>query len=171
MTISQRLPTPGHLPEDLNGTRIAHPTKYVAAQLKECGKLKECTTGIKECKHLLGVSLTQLEHCHNIMVEDDSTVKEVFYSQESAKVVMARFIVVEIHQGASNHHGASFAQNYILQKGLKLFGEAGSKAAGNKELDQLHSRNCFSPRDISTSAGNSGYIPAPPGTRGNDYRN
>jgi hypothetical protein len=53
-----------------------------------------------------------------------------------------------IRQGASNH-GANFAQNYILQKGLKLFGEAGSKAAG-KELDQLHSRNCFSPRDIST---------------------
>jgi hypothetical protein len=81
------------------------PSKYVAAQLKECGKpkecgkLKECTTGIKECKQ--GVSLTQLEHCHNIMVEDDSTFKEVFYSQESAKV-MARYIV-EIHQGASNH--------------------------------------------------------------------
>jgi hypothetical protein len=51
------------------------------------------------------------------VVEDDSTVKEIFYSQESAKV-MARFIV-EIHQGTSNH-GASFAQNYILQKGLKL---------------------------------------------------
>jgi hypothetical protein len=128
------------------------PSKYVAAQLKECdkpkecGKLKECTTGIKECKQ--GVSLAQLEHCHNIMVEDDSTVKEVFYSQGTRNAkVMARFIV-EIHQGASNH-GASFAQNYILQKGLKLFGEAGSKAAG-KELDQLHSRNCFSPRDIST---------------------
>ena len=38
--------------------------------------------------------------------------------------------------------GASFAQQYMLNKGLKVFGERGRAAAG-KELDQLHRRNCF----------------------------
>jgi hypothetical protein len=45
---------------------------------------------------------------------------------------MAGFII-EINEGATNH-GASFAQNYILQKGLQKFGQAGSDAA-SKELD------------------------------------
>jgi hypothetical protein len=79
-------------------------------------------------------------------VEDESTIKETVYSIDNAKV-LARYII-EIHNGATNH-GANFAQMYILQRGLKIFGEPGSVAAG-KELDQLHSRNCFSPRDIST---------------------
>ena len=43
--------------------------------------------------------------------------------------------------------GASFAQQHILQKGLKVFGKRG-KAASVKELDQLHQRNCFTPISI-----------------------
>jgi hypothetical protein len=45
--------------------------------------------------------------------------------------------------------GVSFAQQYLLKKGLQKFGESGYKAA-NKEVDQLHKRNCFSPMDLST---------------------
>ena len=44
--------------------------------------------------------------------------------------------------------GASFAQQCILQKGLKVFGDRGS-AASSKEMDQLHKRNCFTPISIS----------------------
>ena len=43
----------------------------------------------------------------------------------------------------------SFAQQYILQKGLKIFGEQGEKAA-NKEVKQMHDRVCWEPIDIST---------------------
>jgi hypothetical protein len=43
-----------------------------------------------------------------------------------------------------NKHGASFAQKYILQKGLKVFGKKGHKAS-MKEIDQLHRRRCFAP--------------------------
>jgi hypothetical protein len=43
-----------------------------------------------------------------------------------------------------NQHGASFAQQYILQKGLKLFGKEGHKAS-KKEINQLHKRKCFAP--------------------------
>ena len=87
-----------------------------------------------------------MEQCHNILWNithrdnanhAETPVKNIEYSAETAKV-MARYIV-EIHEGATNH-GASFAQNYIMQKGLKKFVQAGADA-DSKELDQLHSRN------------------------------
>jgi hypothetical protein len=46
-----------------------------------------------------------------------------------------------------NQHGASFAQQYILQKGLKVFGEKGHDAS-KKEIDQLHKRTCFAPLKV-----------------------
>ena len=51
--------------------------------------------------------------------------------------------------GKVTAHGASYAQQYILQKGLKKFKERGSDAA-IKELDQLHKRNCFTPVEIAS---------------------
>jgi hypothetical protein len=122
------------------------PDKYTHAQLQECqGK-----QGSKECRQAVqfsGLPPEKLEQCHNIMANSDSPdVKEIQYDPELAKV-MARFII-EINEGATNH-GASFAQNYILQKGLKKLGQAGSDAA-SKELDQLYTCHCFSPRDVST---------------------
>jgi hypothetical protein len=47
-----------------------------------------------------------------------------------------------------NKHGASFAQQYILQKGLKVFGNKGHNALKNKEIDQLHKRTCFAPLKV-----------------------
>jgi hypothetical protein len=44
-------------------------------------------------------------------------------------------------------HRASFAQQYILQKGLKVFGRNGHKAS-MKEIDQLHKRTCFAPLKV-----------------------
>ena len=41
-------------------------------------------------------------------------------------------------------HGASFAQQYVLHKGLKKFGNKGTKAI-SEEMNQLHQRNCFTP--------------------------
>ena len=35
-------------------------------------------------------------------------------------------------------------QQYLINKGIKVFGEAGA-AAATKELDQLHKQNCFEP--------------------------
>ena len=43
---------------------------------------------------------------------------------------------------------ASFAQQFIFQKGRKKFGKRGNQAAFN-EFDQLHHRNCFTPIDLS----------------------
>ena len=121
---------------------------------KECSS-KECSS--KECKPAVikpkvrfdGVPWEKIEQCHNLVGNDDRVlkhIKETFYSATTAKV-MARCII-EIREGAIND-GASFAQNHILQKGVKLFGQAGTDAAA-KELDQLHSRYCFKPCDVST---------------------
>ena len=38
--------------------------------------------------------------------------------------------------------GVSFVQQFLLHKGLKVFGEHGHEAA-TKEMDQLHRQNCF----------------------------
>jgi hypothetical protein len=43
-----------------------------------------------------------------------------------------------------NKHGASFAQQCMLQKGLKVFGNKGHEAL-IKEMDQLHKKTCFAP--------------------------
>ena len=40
-------------------------------------------------------------------------------------------------------------RQYIVEKGLKKFGERGKQAA-EKELDQLHRRGCFRPVDVSS---------------------
>jgi hypothetical protein len=102
------------------------PNKYTHAQLQECQGKEQ---GSKECRRAVqfsGLPPEKLEQCHNIMANSDSPdVKEIQYNPELAKA-MAQFII-EINEGATKH-GASFAQNYILQKGLKKFGQAGSDA-------------------------------------------
>ena len=62
--------------------------------------------------------------------------------------VIANFIIHLNNMDSSKQecHG----QQYILQKGLKVFGyERGSSASG-KELDQLHNRSCFAPLSVSS---------------------
>jgi hypothetical protein len=44
--------------------------------------------------------------------------------------------------------GAFFAQQYLLNKGLKIFGQKG-RDAPKKEMDQLHRRSCFTPKSIT----------------------
>jgi hypothetical protein len=44
--------------------------------------------------------------------------------------------------------GASFAQQYLLNKGIKVFGER-AHGGSSKEVNQLHRRNCFSPISIT----------------------
>jgi hypothetical protein len=43
--------------------------------------------------------------------------------------------------------GASFAQQYLLNKGLKVFGQKGHDAS-MKEMDEVHRRSCFTPVSI-----------------------
>ena len=43
--------------------------------------------------------------------------------------------------------GVSFAQQFLLHEGLKVFRQHGHEAA-TKEMDQLHQRNCFTPISV-----------------------
>jgi hypothetical protein len=54
-----------------------------------------------------------------------------------------------INSKATIHHGANFAQQCIVQLGLKKFGQCGADTA-TKEMDQLHQRNSFMPIDVAT---------------------
>jgi hypothetical protein len=71
--------------------------------------------------------LRQLEYCHNLVaqVKPDEEMNIEYESDEA--MLIARFIQdITINV---NEHGASFAQQYMLQKGLKVFGNKGHKAS------------------------------------------
>jgi hypothetical protein len=46
-------------------------------------------------------------------------------------------------------NGASFAQQYIVQRELKKLGQRGADSV-TKEMDELHWRNCFMPIDVAS---------------------
>jgi hypothetical protein len=86
--------------------------------------------------------LKQLEYCHNLVLQVKPTEEQTIEYGSSQGMLIARFIQ-DITRNV-NEHGASFAQQYIVQKGLKVFGNKGHKAS-KKEIDQLHRRMCFAP--------------------------
>ena len=73
-----------------------------------------------------------------------SQVIDEEYNLDKA-LVIAR-VILDNHNRVKEQ-GVNFAQNYIYQKGVKLYGKKG-KDASFKKLDQLHRRNCFTPIDI-----------------------
>jgi hypothetical protein len=88
----------------------------------------------------------RLEQCHNLVAQSHPNPEmDTEYSPSMAMIIAQN--MAEINAKAKAE-GASFGQQYIYQKGVKIFKERG-KAAGSKELDQLHQRNCFTPIDIS----------------------
>ena len=93
--------------------------------------------------------LKDLEHCHNLMTKEVIThgkgTNTIEYTADIAGVA-ARYIH-DMNEMAMMQ-GVSLGQQYILQKGLKVFGERG-KEAGRKEIGQLHDRQCFNPILVS----------------------
>ena len=61
-------------------------------------------------------------------------------------LLVAKAMIDYYHKGTTNKW--SFGQQYILQKGLKMFIDKGHDAA-MKELDQLHQRMCLIPVDVN----------------------
>jgi hypothetical protein len=90
----------------------------------------------------------ELEVRHNLFIQSKSKkVKEDFYTEGQALLIA--HLMVEMDYKAANVGGAAhFAQQYILQKGLKKFGQKGSDAA-TKELKQLHNCVCFEPISVA----------------------
>ncbi len=91
-------------------------------------------------------TMSQLEYCHNLITQvHPNPHKDVEYATDHAMLI-AR--VIDDLNTKVTIQGASYAQQYILQKGLKKFGEHGEHAT-SKELDQLHRCNCFTPISIN----------------------
>ena len=89
----------------------------------------------------------RLEQCHNLIAGVHPNPDEDRWYTPQMAMVIAR-IMTDMNSKATIQ-GASFAQQYIVQRGLKKFGERG-EAAATKEMDQLHQRNCFTPIDVAT---------------------
>jgi len=88
-------------------------------------------------------TLAEIEFLHNMVPLPIH--HSINYSTELAPVFAQ--LIFDINYGIC-HHGASFAQQFIFQKGQKKFGKRGNQAAIN-EFNQLHHRNCFTPIDLS----------------------
>jgi hypothetical protein len=89
--------------------------------------------------------LRQLEYCHNL-VSQVKPEKEKTIKYGSCQAMLIPRFIQDITMNV-NQHGASFAQQYILPKGLKVFGQKGHDAL-KKEIDQLHKRTCFAPLKV-----------------------
>ena len=91
----------------------------------------------------------KLEACHNLLVSDNVGCATREYDYTRAMLI-AR-LMTDVNSRVTTT-GKPFmrvyGQQYVLQKGLKLFGERG-QAGAEKELEQLHKRECFTPIDIS----------------------
>ena len=80
----------------------------------------------------------KIEQAHNLFHTDEQ-VNE--YDSQDAMLI-ARLIGDLIRAGTDKKQ--QFSQQYILEKGLKKFGDSGRKATV-KEMRQLHDRHCFHP--------------------------
>jgi hypothetical protein len=88
----------------------------------------------------------ELEYHHNLITQaepDEGQSKE--YSPSDV-MLMAR-LIYDLNTRVVRE-GAPSAQQYLLNKGLKIFGQKG-RDASKKEMDQLHQRSCFTPKSIA----------------------
>ena len=98
--------------------------------------------------HFMGKDekLQMLEMLHNITTDDIDPEDTIEYDPQLGMVI-AQYIADTNDKMCAQEK--CFAQQYIYQKGLKVFGKEQGEAAGTKELDQLHHRECFTPVDLS----------------------
>ena len=126
--------------EPRRSTRDRHPPERLGFDRPALNQVKFKTHDVMQ----------DLEMCHNIMVvnnpkEKDIGSRSVEYDRMIAGVA-ARYIHTKNEKALMGGH--QFGQQYIVQKGLKKFGEKG-KDATLKELAQLHDRVCFEPILVS----------------------
>jgi hypothetical protein len=88
----------------------------------------------------------QLGYCHNLITQDEPDEDQSKEYSPSNTMLMAR-LIYDLNTRIVRE-GASFAQQYLLNKGLKIFGQKRGEAS-KKEMDQLHQRSCFIPMSIA----------------------
>jgi hypothetical protein len=88
----------------------------------------------------------ELEYDHNLITQNEADGGQIKEYSPSDAMLMAR-LINDLNTRVVRE-GASFAQQYLLNKGLKIFGQKGQDAS-KKEMDQLHRRSCFIPKSIA----------------------
>jgi hypothetical protein len=84
-----------------------------------------------------------LEYCHNLFTQGAVEDSKGYEPMEA--MLMAR-LMNDLNRKITEH-GASFVQQYLVDKGLKVFGKRGYDAS-MKEMNQLSRRNCFTPESV-----------------------
>ena len=87
----------------------------------------------------------KLEYCHNLITQTKPDENRIMEYEPWEAMLMARLIDDLQHKVIEK--GASFAQQYLLNKGIKVYGQRGLDAS-RKEIDQLYRRNCFAPTSV-----------------------
>ena len=89
--------------------------------------------------------VTQLEYCQNLIAQTKPEENKE-YNSEDGMLKMARELTNDLNIKI-NKEGASFSQQYLLNKGIKVFGQKGQYAS-MREMDQLHRRSSFTPISV-----------------------
>ena len=91
-----------------------------------------------------------IEDCHNLVSQPVPGVGNYEEYTATEGILLAQYIN-ELNDRTICHGetAMSFAQQFLLNKGLKHFGDRGRVAAA-KEIGQLHDRVAFAPRDPPT---------------------
>jgi hypothetical protein len=87
-----------------------------------------------------------LEYHHNLITQNEPDEDQSKEYSPSDAMLIAR-LMYDLNTRVVRE-GASFAQQYLLNKGLKIFGQKG-RDASKKKMDQLHRRRCFTPKSIA----------------------
>ena len=87
-----------------------------------------------------GSDIHETKYCPNLIAKVHPNPSEDVEYKITHAMLIAR-CMDDINNRVMTH-GASFAQQFLLHKGLKVFGEHGHEAA-TKEMDQLQQQNCF----------------------------
>ena len=83
----------------------------------------------------------KLQKRHHLFAQGASEHQKEEYDPSLAGVMAMIMHSLKEKIDSDMDRSKSFAQQHILQKGLKIFGERGEKAA-SKEVKQLHDQVC-----------------------------
>ena len=76
-----------------------------------------------------------IKYCHNLIAQLNPNPSEDVEYKITHEMLIAR--CMDNINNSVMTHGASFMQQFLLHKGLKVFGEHGHEAS-TKEMDQLN---------------------------------
>ena len=127
--------------EPRRSTRRSSPVTRLEPSMKGKSYLQEST----QERGSNGSDIREIEYCHNLIAQVHHNPNEDVEYKNTHAMLIAR-CMDDINNRVTTR-GASFAQQFLLHKGLKVFREHGHEAA-TKEMDQLHRRNCFTPISV-----------------------